>query len=223
MKKIIYLFLVAIVFVMNAKAQDDDLYPLSFGPMLSGKMALNGVDTPMGRKNGLAISSLPDFGIAAYIPATYVGNIGALFNLEYSSYSFLMKDADREIDYQHNLHYITLSSSFYFNDLWFGFGAGMPLSADYEGIEIDSDIFNMTIDFRIGYMYPIYQDEDARLNLFAEASYMLTGIYDEYPENDPMKDIIPEHDIDPVTSVHNPRIASFRIGFNYLFNFSSTE
>lgn len=218
MKKIIYLLIISFV-VINLHAQEDELYPLSFGPILSGKLGISGVDTPLGRKNGLAVSSLPDFGLIAYLPTNLNANLGALITAEYSSYSFLMNDVDREIDYQHNLHYVTFSASFYFDKFWLGFGAGLPMSADYEGIEIDSDMLAFMADVRIGFMYPIYYDEDARLNLFIEGAYMLTGIYDDFPSNDPMENVIPAKSQDPISPMFNPRAASVRIGFNYMFHF----
>lgn len=222
MKKII-LFIALFLIFFEAKSQDEELYPLSIGPLLSGKMGINGVDTPLGRQNGLAISQLPDFGITAYFPASTYADLGALISIEYASYSFMLNDFDRDIKYQHNLQYVTFSASFYFDKFWLGFGAGLPVGANYEGIEISTDIIDMMADVRIGFMYPIYYDEDARLNLFVEGAYMLTGIFDDYPKNDPLAEVIPPFESDPITDVFNPRAASFRIGFNYLFHFWTNE
>lgn len=220
MKKIIILIAFFSI-IFNAAAQDEDLYPLSIGPLLSGKFGINGVDTPLGRQNGLAVSPLPDFGITAYLPTSNYANLGALISIEYASYSFMLNDFDRNIKYQHNLQYVTFSAAFYFDKFWLGFGAGLPLGANYEGIEISSNILTIITDVRIGFMYPIYYDEDARLNLFIEGAYMLTGIYKDYPKNDPLAAVIPPFKSDPITDVFNPRAASIRIGFNYMFHFWS--
>jgi hypothetical protein len=219
MKKIIIFILFTAVSLQFAKAQDEELYPLSIGPLLSGKLGISGVDTPLGRKNGLAVSPLPDMGITAYLPTNTYANLGALLSLEVSSYSFIMQDVDKETDYQHNLQYVTFSISFYFDKFWLGFGTGLNVGANYEGVEIDTDIINTMYDVRIGFMYPIYYDKDARLNVFIEGSYMLKGIYDDFVDKDPLKDIIPEKQDERITNIHNPRVAAVRIGFNYMFQF----
>jgi hypothetical protein len=221
MKNILAGLIIIIVSFVHVISQE--INPPSLGLHLGMKAGISVIETPEGRQNGISFNSLPEFGINSFYPISKSSNLGIILNIEYSTYSFIIKDFSKGTNYFHEASYITFNPNINFNGLTFGFGFGMPSSANVEGVNIDTKVINTMIDFRIGYNYPIFVDETGTINIYFIAFYMLTNVFDNFKSDDPLKLIIPEIKNYPITNVHNPRAASVSIGFKYDFNFSDTE
>ena len=100
----------------------------------------------------------------------------------------------------------------------FGFTYGMPISAQINSIDFNTEKVNSLVEMNFGYNYEIYSDEDGSFMTFAKLSYALNGFMDNYAINDPLISNIPADPIIKMTNEHTPRIASFQLGFSYLFN-----
>ncbi len=216
MKKALFLIILNIFAINIAKSQDN--YPISFGPQIAMKFGINGVETPLGRKNGVALANLPDVGATVYLPLSIEFPLGLSFDLRYAPYSFYIIEDATDYEYQHNFSYFLVNSSLLFKGISFGFSLGIPLSADAKGATINTDNLSMMTEVQIGYTYPVWHDETGRFNVFIKGSYFLSQMFNDFPKNDPMKLIIPEMPEEPITNNSNPRAASVFIGFNYLFN-----
>ncbi len=218
MKNIYLKILTLILFFclqINLFSADNDIF-LETGPYLSLKAGVNGVDTPSGRRNGFTINSLPDFGMTVQSSLSAESDLKLSFSLGYSTYSYnIIRHIDDEA-FKHSYSYLTFAPEFIFGYFSFGFNFGLPMAADFDR-EIDTETLNMLAEFRIGGHYPLFEDETGALHIFLKAGYMLNGIYDNYRENDPLAEIIPEQS-DPITDDFNPRAASVQLGFIYLFN-----
>lgn len=217
MKKFTLILLIILPFV--AQSQERYNWPPSVGIQLSYRASINTNDTPEGRQNAIAFASLPDFGITGYLPISAESPLGLIAGIGYSSYTVTIKDYNTGIGYANNINYLKMGADFYFASVTFGFALGLPMSAGLEGAELDTEIISMLSEFRIGWRYPVFQDESGTLFFVARGSYMLSGLYDGYAQNDPLKNIIPEMDFDPVVDSYNPRAASVSLGFGYSFNF----
>ena len=128
----------------------------SIGLNLGLKAGISVIETPEGRQNGISFNGLPEFGINAFYPVSNTGNLGITLNFEYSTYSFIIKDFGKNTKFVHESSYITFNPNLYFNGLTFGFGFGLPSSASMEGVNIDTKVINTMVDFRFGYIYPIF-------------------------------------------------------------------
>jgi hypothetical protein len=214
MKKII--IILSIFLVVGSMADAEENYPYSVGPAVSMKAGINGVNTPQGRKNGLAFNSVPDFGVSSYIPVSKSSKLGAIVDIMYNNYSYNIENVHSGEDYAHEYSYLTFGASLYFKGLTMGFVFGTPLSASY-GADIDTENISTMTEFKISGIIPLMNDETGRLNLFIRAGYMLSGIYDDFGKHDPLKETIPAEPPEKITNEFNPRGASIAIGFNYLF------
>lgn len=220
MKKFILASLIIYILASAAHAQEN--FSKSVGIYAGMKAGINGVEPPEGRKSALSFNGLPDFGITSYLPVSSSAQLAAIVDLGYSSYSFITKNAWGDLpdmEFVHNFSYLTLSPKFYFHSFMFGFKFGVPLAADIEGADVDTDQIDMMAEVVLGGMFPLYYDETGRFDIYIEASYMLTGLYDNFAKDDPLRNKIPEASFDPITNDSNPRVASLTIGFNYMFNF----
>jgi hypothetical protein len=219
-KKYVYIFVFLISFL---RLFSQTIHPVSIGLNLGMKAGISVIETPEGRQNGISFNSLPEFGINGFYPISKSSNLGLSLNLEYSTYSFVIKDFGKGTKYVHEASYITFNPNLYFNGITFGFGLGLPSIANMDGINIDAKVINTMIDFKFGYIYPIFEDETGIINIFFNASYMLTKVFDNFKINDPLKLTVPEIVGYPITDANNPRTASVTLGFKYDFNLNSTE
>ncbi len=210
---VIILFILAI----NVSISQEN-YPISYGPQVSMKFGINGVETPLGRKNGVALANLPDVGATIYLPLSNSNPLGLTFDLRYSPYSFFIIEDATDLKYQHNFSYFLVNSGIFFKGITFGFSLGLPLSADVDGATISTDELPMMSEVQIGYTYPIWEDETGRFNIFIKGTYFLSQMFNDFPKNDPMKKLIPEFPEEPITNNSNPRAVTVYVGFNYLFN-----
>ncbi len=195
---------------------------VSIGPFLGYKAGVSAVNTPLGRKNGLSFNNIPDFGACVYFPLTEQDNIGLKIGVSYSAYSYMMISAHKDkSEYQMSHNYFLLSPNFYFNNFLLGISYLIPINSKVEGSEIKTKIQNNVFELRVGYEHPIYADESGELNAFVSGGYFLSGVYKHFPKNDPLKTLLKTDE--NVTNVHNPRIASIQVGFNFMFNLRKRE
>ncbi len=214
MKKILLLCTILSICATALPAQG---FKMSLGPFAAMKMGINGVEAPWGRKNALSINSLPDLGLTLDFSFDDGSDVGARLDLGYSGFSYTIEDFGKSEDYDFNLQYFTIGPSIDINGIMFGFNLIMPLSGEF-GPEIDSGTMGMLSEFRVGYKYPVFIDETGSFNTFIFVSYMLSGVYEGYPKNDPLIDLIPPSGSQIHTDEFNPRVASVAIGFSYNFN-----
>ena len=221
MKKIIFTILgiFSLTFVNNAQ----EIYPMGIGPSLSYSIGVNANDVPKGRKNGLAFSNVPDIGVNYYLPFTENANLGLSLDLSYVTYSYQMKNYFTNSPYNFYFHSFEINPNFYFSGFTFGFNMNIPLSAEIDNGEDISESVSTTFGVKIGGILPIYWNETGRINLIIEGNYNFTGIYSDYPNNDPMSKYAPPNPPNTQNSSLNPRNASLSIGFSYLFNLTKPK
>lgn len=216
MKKLLFLFAALFFAFVDMKAQS----MVDVGAKLSLNSGLSGVTTPTNRKNGFSFASMPNFGLEAMYSFKEDKSIAALFELTYTSYSYLIEDARKDYsgqEYDFELSYLNFGPSVKFGYFLFGFNFGLPMAADF-GPEIDTDDLNMLTEFKIGATYPIFEDETGSFNVFMNASYMLSGVYTSFKEKDPLVDLIPVVEPEIPNNEFNPRLVTLSLGFNYLFS-----
>lgn len=205
--------------LLSFEIANAQIYPMSIGPELSYKFGISTVTTPLGRKNGLGFSKIPDVGLAYYLPMSQNYNLGLLTNISYSNYSYIIKNANiSSDDYAFHHSYLVISPNFYARGVILGFGIGIPLGANYDGVEIKTSTMKTMVELKLGGEFPLYEDETGRLNFFVLGHYMLSDIFDNFVKNDPLKNILATDE--PINTKHNPRTASINLGFNFVFNLS---
>jgi len=215
MKKLLFTSLIFILIINGIKAEQTKVF--SIGPYLGYKAGVSAINTPLGRKNGLSFNNIPDFGVCSYFPLSKNENIGFKFDISYSSYSYMMISAHKDkTEYKLSHNYLSFAPNFYFNNFLLGFSYLVPLNSEVEGSDIKTKIQNNALELKIGYEFPIYVDNSGELNGFVSGGYFLSGVYNNFPKNDPLKSLLPADE--KVTNIHNPRIASIQIGFNFMFN-----
>ncbi len=216
MKKIVIAFLIAVT-ISGAQAQEDFHYR-SAGPFLAFKTGVNGGYIPTGRKNSVAFNGMPDLGFTLFYPLGEESDLGLLVDLAYTTYAYGIKGVDVNYDEALKYNYITLGPSIHFNGFTAGLNFGIPVGNNF-GDKLDVDKMNFMVEVRLGYYYPVLNDEDGTLNVFAQAGYMLTGIYKNFTKDDPLLKIVPPTYPERFTDKYNPRAVSLMIGLNYLLNF----
>lgn len=214
MKKSIIVFAIFLFGCFASYSQS--VKDFSVGPSIMYKAGVSAVNTPDGRKNGVAFNKIPDFGLSSYIPFSSTSNLGVAFEIGYSSYSYLMKAVHNSDEFQLNHSYLTINPNFYFGGFLLGVSFDIPMSSDYDGTEIKTSTQNMLAEVKIGGMIPIFKDETGELNVVILGGYSLSGVYKDFVKNDPMSGLITTDE--EVTKVFNPRPASLGIGFNFLFD-----
>ncbi len=217
MKSIIF----GLIFVFNVIILvSQSNYPPSIGLELGMKTSISVIQTPIGRQNAIELASLPDIGIVGYYPISESSPLGVGVKIDLNNYSYGMKDFGTAQVYKQSISYISFNPNIYFNGIIFGFGFGMPVSADYDGNSIDVGNINALYDLRFGYSYDIFYDESARLSISIIGSYMLKGAINDFVKNDPFKEIIPQVQDYEINNSHNPRAAGITLGisYHYLFN-----
>lgn len=217
MKKIIVLLAIICFSLFSQTEKDPPNFEFGIGPSIGIKSSVSYIETPEGRQNGMAFAKLPAFGLNTFIPLSRTSRIGFEFDLGYETYSYLIKEYESGDKYVQNHGYFVVNPNFYFANFLFGFNIGVPLAADYEDVKIDTDIMNTSVEIVVGGMFNIYNDETGRFNFFIKAQYMLTGVYDDFTENDPLLGVVDIY-YDELKESENPKLASLMIGFNYMFN-----
>jgi hypothetical protein len=190
---------------------------LKIGLNLGYKLGFNAIPPVEGRKNDLGFAPIPDFGLSTKYYLEDTDN-HLVFDINYSNYQFIVSDATLGTKYPHNVSYLSFSPSVMVSQFSFGFTYGMPMSTQINSVDFDIEKINSLVEINIGYNYEIYSDEDGSFMTFGKLSYALNGFMDNYAINDPLLTNIPANPIIKMTNEHNPRIASFQLGFSYLFN-----
>lgn len=219
--KFIYGFLIFLLILPHTLSAADDFHYFSVGPYFSLKTGVNGGHVMDGRKNGLAFNGIPDFGATCFYPLGEETDLGMTFDLGLSTYAFVIKGVVGDevfSEYTNKFSYLAFAPNLHFDGFMAGFNFGYPLFANF-GDKIDANKLNMMVEFRLAYLYPVMMDDDGTLNVFAQAGYMFTGIYDNYEEDDPLLEAIPPiPEGDEPSNKYNPRAISLSIGLTYLFN-----
>lgn len=215
--RILTIVAILLAFAVTVSAQSN--YPKGIGLQASLGAGINGADIPLGRKNGVTINNVPNFGITSYYPISEDAPLGLTCDLEYMTYAYQIKDVATDEIYKHKYNYLYFNPSLYFHGFQFGFGFGIPLAASWNDVDISTDKLTMMSDFRMGYSYPLFADSTGRINMYISGSYMLSTIYDDFPKNDPLDGKITPEPTNPITDFYNPRAVTLIIGFNYIFNF----
>jgi hypothetical protein len=216
MKNFFVFAILVIAMSLNIFSQEQTQKHLSVGPYFAFKGGVNGSNVQEGRKNAISIYPVPDFGATAFLPLIEDYSLAVSCDVGYSAYSYSLKDGSLGTKYDFHYGYLSLSPNFYFLYFFLGFNFGYPLHADF-GETIDTKDLNIMAEFRVGVTYPLIYDESVSMNIFANAGYMLTGIYKNYQKGDPLKVLVPNIPPDFTTEAYNPRPVSFSIGLNYLF------
>ena len=216
MKYVIAIFISLALLSSSGKAQQGIV--AGIGPTVSMKSGINAIESPPGRENKFAFGSLPDLGITTFFEFANSEKLGAGLDLLYSSYYYDVESNADGNKYNVRVSYYSFMPYFKFDYITMGFNFGIPASAEADD-EIDVENVMMMTEFRLGFAYPILDDDSGKLSIFLNAGYMLSGIYDKYTENDPLLNVapVPEGEI---TDNFNPRALSISLGFNYLVKFN---
>jgi hypothetical protein len=232
MKKVVLFVLLMVSCSISSFAQDID--PLAVGVFIAGKGGTNTSTAKLGLESGFAIAPLSDFGITGYIPVSRKKNMGVLVDVGMSSYSFVEDSTKNPTDVNkitHKFNYLTIGPSFTVSYITFGVNIGLPMGTSRKngaGTEV-STIDNFTVlkgnittivpsdtkdnlepifEIKAGTMIPVVKTSLGRLNVFANAGYMMSRILKE------------EYFIQPNIKDTNPSVFSFSIGINFLFTIS---
>lgn len=232
--KTFLLFSLSLIFltIFAYKAESTDL---GLGIGVSYKAGISAVDTPSGRKNGVAPSALPDVAISFHLPINEKSNIGLSTDLAFTNYSYLMINYQTNDKATVNHSFITLNPNINFGGFTIGLQVGIPLSSDILGkrkigtsagaiyideeIDVKTSTQNIDASVTIGGTIPIFRDKTGTLNLIIKGSYNFLGVYKNFKEDDPLKDnsVCPVCD-NSLSNENNPRPATLGLGFSYLFN-----
>lgn len=222
--KQIFILLLVLLAYGNIFAQDEEEIldsvsnTIYVGPFVSMAAGSNIVVPVDGRKNGVAITSVPSMGLLVKAPLMKYVNLKGVAILGFDNYAFGMENFNTGDNYTHNFSYTTLTAMLDFEGMLFGLTYGIPVSAR-NGNNIDINIVNSLAELKFGGNFVLIEDESSQFNMNFTFGYMLNDLYDNFPLNDPLKTKIPYGDPkQKVTDEFNLRVASFRISFNYLFN-----
>jgi len=217
MRKFVIIIIIGLISTSLYSQKRKILYPLSLGVSIESKFGTNTVKPPIGRKTALNFAAIPDINASAYLPYSLRNNIGALVDIGLRSYNYNIEDVNYGTKYNHNFSYLTLGASLYMEGFIIGFNYGMPVSANY-GESINTNKLNNMMEFRFGGTYNLYTNEVGRLNVNLLVGYMLTGIYRNAVNDDPMNSETITDELFYPTEVNNPRVASIYLGFTYYYN-----
>jgi hypothetical protein len=214
MKKILLYCLVAVLGFMTLNAQkttnETENFPMSVGPFLTGKAGVNTSDVPQGTKNGFTINGMPDLGITAYFPFAKNGKFGATLDLAYSNLAYDLKEYGNESNKSTLTYsYFTIAPNVHIFGFLLGLGINIPLDMKVDqnyATAIEKEFLGTVIDFRLGGMVPLFENETGRLNLIINGAIALTGTLNE-------SKLPALYD-----KAYNPKPASLSVGFSYLFN-----
>ncbi|MCX6147312.1 MAG: hypothetical protein NTW25_08700 [Candidatus Kapabacteria bacterium] len=212
MKKIIIILFLSITAIFAQESKT-----LFVGPFISESAGMNIVTSPEGRKSGLAISEVPNFGLTVVAPLNRGTDFSFVLDLAYSNQPFQIKNASTGEKFNHQISYIAISPYLNFEGLLFGFNFGFPQSAN-NGSKIDVGIIKTLTEVKFGGNFNLFSDESGTVNASVLVSMMLNETYNSFELNDPLKDKMPKPFVLKVTDEYNPRIASLTFSINYLFN-----
>jgi hypothetical protein len=187
------------------------------GPMVSQSMGLSVVSTPIGRQNGLGFGSTPNLSLIGVLPLMKDIDFNGIAMFEYDNLPYQIKDFNTGQKYNHNVSFATLTAMLDFEGMILGISYGVPLSAS-NGNDIDINKIQALSELKLGGRFNILEDERSRFDMTVTVGDMLNGMFDNYPNNDPLKQNIPMESNQRVSNSFNPRVARINLGFSYLFN-----
>jgi hypothetical protein len=228
MKKLVTILIFISTLIIFAQEQDDEeeievttiqknVKNIFIGPMVSQSMGLSVVSTPVGRQNGLGFGSTPNLSFIGVLPLMKDIDFNGITMLEYDNLPYQIKDFNTGQKYNHNIAYATLTAMLDFEGMLLGISYGMPISAS-NGNDIDINKIQTLSELKLGGRFNILEDEKSRFDMTLTVGYMLNGMFDNYPNNDPLKQNIPMESNQRVSNSFNPRVARINLGFSYLFN-----
>ncbi len=193
---------------------------LSVGPTLGFKFGTNYNIQMEGRTDEMKIAKMPELGVSVYSDLTEDGNLGVGIDLLYNSYSNRIVINETKENFDFNYSYLTISPKVIFHNFTLGFTFGYPLSANF-GNDISTDNIRFLTEFNLGYSYPVLVDDFSRFNIYIKTGLMLSSVFYDFPNNDPLLNISPAQAPEIHTEKYNPRLFSISIGLNYQFNIYS--
>lgn len=209
--------IILILFTFTTIVFSQENKSIMIGPFISESAGINIVVPPDGRKNGLAISKVPNFGITIIAPVSKSVDFSAGLDMAYSNQSFQIKNANTGEKYDHQISFISISPYLNFEGMLLGFNFGFPQSAN-NGSNIDISKIKNLSELKFGGNFNLFEDASGSVNATLLVSMMLNNVYDNYALNDPLKTKIPQVGNLKITDEYNPRIASISVSINYLFN-----
>lgn len=218
MKKVLIALLMFTYSFWAFAQEEGDFHYLSAGPFFALKGGVNGGYIPEGRKNAALFNGLPDFGITLFYPLGEESDLGLMMDLAYTTYAYQIEGVDVNYKADCKYSYISFAPNMHYNGFVAGFNFGMPIDNSF-GDKLKSEKLNFMVEIRLGYVYPLLNDEDGSLNVFMQAGYMMTGLFSDYVKDDPLLATIPPTYPEKFTNKYNPRTVSLLIGLNYLLNF----
>jgi hypothetical protein len=224
MKKFLIFTIISFLVAFSvSKAQEEEQEPVDtmlhfkLGPYFSFKWGLNGGNILPGRKNSFAFNGLPDFGVSSFLPLSRTAPLAVTLDIGYSSYAFKQIGWDVPYKFTEFFSYVTINPGVYFAGFLLGLNFGFPAVANF-GSSIDVAKLNFLSEVRLSYRYIVKSDDIGSLFIYLQAGYLLTGVYKNFQNNDPLKQYIPPPSQTQLTDYYNPRIVSATIGLSYLFN-----
>lgn len=221
------LVLLSVVAVMTTTMFAQDIY---LGPSVVFKGGTNAGSIPEGYKTGANFNGIPDIGLTFKWMFDKESSLGLLFDAEYATYSFRMRDEDDntpdEEIYVYKPSYISLSPGLFFSGFTLNFAFGFPSSINVSTVAgeeggafytlTQQDLNGPSIEIRLGGMIRAIKSDAGELNIVLRAGYMLTGtLQPEYFEGPIQSNVFFQDES------YNPNLVSAGIGINYLFNLSN--
>lgn len=218
------LLLVGVIFIVNILHSQEsqysaaEIYPLGAGLFVAGKAGVNTLDSPDGVKNGYVFNSMPDLGLQVYIPFGSETNLGATIDFAYLNHQYLFKlYGNEDVNWKDELAYFAISPNIHISGFLIGMNFGFPLSAKSENdieeneftYEYDKDNLNTLIDFHLGGLIPVYADDFGRLNLYIQAEYAISKLFNN--------DLTTKH-LSENTQKFNIQPAGLKMGLSYIIN-----
>lgn len=212
-------------------------YTLYVGPYIHAKGSLN-TNPATGYKTGVAFNSVPDFGATILAPFGKESKIGFQLDLGHSSlaYKVLPEDRDLQTDstnFIESYRYFTVAPGFNFAGFTIGVSFGTPIGASMEsekgkstdpirGTVIDNDYVDSLASITevfIGGRIPLIDNPSGRLTFDIQASYTLSGLYENYKS---YKYAYEENNegVLEAKEDRNPQPVAFKLGLSYLFGIS---
>lgn len=189
---------------------------LSIGPSIGIKSSTNYAPKMIDRDSQMKFNQMPDLGLTAFWQLYEDSPSGIGATLGYTSYGYSIKSKSAH-NYDFNYSYATISPYVNLRNLFLGFTFGLPLKGSMIG-EIPTDNLRIMSEVNLGYTLPLLKEDDSVLNLYLSAGLMLTNMYYDFANNDPLKDLVPVVAPDMPSDKFNPRCFSIGFGINYLFN-----
>lgn len=190
----------------------------AIGPSLLWKAGVNSGNIPDGSKTGVNFNAIPDLAATFRILLNKSESIGFTLDAGYAQYTYRMRPESESIANDDNTiiskhTFFNLAPMFYLSGFQIGASFGFPLGYNMVRVSGASDMTIETkqtspnVELRIAGMIPVFRDKTGSVNILIHGGYMLTGVVDK-------------SEFGIGSDQYNPKVASFGLGVNYLFNLS---